>query len=73
MHHMIFGHFSKNQWSMTNRDYIRNLKSQSYKQMPSYGLFTLHGTGNGTGNGKQWVSILCYVLYILHIDRNSDR
>ena len=33
------------------------------------GLFTLHGTG--TGNRKQWVSVLPYVLYTLH--RNRDR
>ena len=33
------------------------------------GLFTLHGTGNGTGNEKRWVSILHYVLYTLHRDR----
>ena len=36
----------------------------------SNGLFILHGTGNGTGNGKRWVSILHYVLYTLHKDRD---
>ena len=38
-----------------------------------YGLFTLHGTGNRTGNRKRWVSISRYVLYTPHSDRDSDR
>ena len=33
----------------------------------TYGSFTLHGTGTG----KWWVSILCYVLYTLHSDRTG--
>ena len=39
-----------------------------------YVLFTLHGTGtgNGTRNGKRWVSILHYVMYTLHSDRGRD-
>ena len=32
----------------------------------SNGLFTPHGTRTTIGTGKWWVSILCYVLYILH-------
>ena len=36
-------------------------------QTQSNGLFILHGTGNG----KQWVSILHYVLYTLHSDRDT--
>ena len=38
-----------------------------------YGLFTLHGTGNRTGNGKRWVSISRYVLYTPHSDSDRDR
>ena len=36
-----------------------------------YGSFTLHGTRTGTG--KWWVSILCYVLYTLHRNRDKNR
>ena len=36
-----------------------------------YGLFTLHETGTGTR--EWWVSLLFYVLYTLHKDRNSYR
>ena len=45
--------------------------SSSYRRPVdgSNGLFTLHGTGNGTGNGQWWVSILLYVLYTPHSDR----
>ena len=35
---------------------------------PIYGSFTLHGAGTGTG--KRWVSVLRYVLYTLHRDRD---
>ena len=35
------------------------------------GLFTLLRTGNRTGNGKRWVSVLPYVLYTLHRDSKS--
>ena len=37
----------------------------------AYGSFTLHGTGTGTG--KWWVSILHYVQYTLHRDRDRYR
>ena len=39
---------------------------------PIYGSFTLHGTGTGTGTGKRWISVLRYVLYTLHRDRDRD-
>ena len=42
------------------------------QQTDIYCLFILQGTGNRTGNGKQWVSILCYVLYTLHSDRDRE-
>ena len=35
---------------------------------PPYGSFTLHGIGTGTR--RWWVSILRYVLYTLHRDRD---
>ena len=35
------------------------------------GSFILHGTGNGNGTGKRWVSMLRYVLYILRKDRTG--
>ena len=38
----------------------------------AYGLFILHGTRNGIGNGKRWVSILHYALSTLHRDRGRD-
>ena len=38
----------------------------------SYGSYRLHGTGAGTGNGKRWVLILCYVLYTLPRDRHKE-
>ena len=34
------------------------------------GSFILHGTGTETETVKQWVSVLCYVLYTLHRDRD---
>ena len=34
-----------------------------------YGSYTLHGTGTETV--KQWVSVLCYIMYTLH--RHRDR
>ena len=37
--------------------------------MGTYDPFTLHGTGTGTGTGERLVSILRYVLYTLHRDR----
>ena len=36
-------------------------------------LFTLYGTGTGTGTREWWVSVLCYVLYTLHRNRDRDR
>ena len=36
-------------------------------------MFTLHGTENGTGNRKQWVSTLHYVLFPLHGTGNGIR
>ena len=36
------------------------------------GSFTLHWTGTGIGTRKQWVSILCIVLYTLHRDRDRE-
>ena len=44
----------------------------TYKIRP-YGWDTLHGIGTGTETGKRWVSILRYVLYTLHGDKDRDR
>ena len=54
-------------------------KFVSLSSLPSFGVikpngsFTLHGTGTGIGTDKQWVSLLCYVMYTLHSDRDRDR
>ena len=34
-----------------------------------YGSVTQHGTGNGSGTGKQWVTVCYAELLILHQDR----
>ena len=51
---------------------IRVKKSQTNHYGGSYGLLTLPGTGNGTGTGKLWVSILRYVQYTPHKDRDRE-
>ena len=47
---------------------VRNLTNYSQCN----GSFTRHRTRTGTGTGKRWVSILRYVLYTLHRDRDRE-
>ena len=35
-----------------------------------FAMYCSHYTGTGTGTGKWWISVLHYVLYTLHRDRD---
>ena len=38
-----------------------------------YAIYCSHYTGTGTGTGKWWVPVLCYILFTLHRDQDRDR
>ena len=63
---------SKITWNTTNRDKKKNKIFYFYPTpasvehfscfSKSYGTVTLHGTGNGRGTGKQWVTLYKYIM-----------